>query len=273
MTIQATQTASQSALETAIAVRRNTAQSASESSFAEVVAKQISPAPYTTKQAVDFFRGSPTHHEIANKAVALRLNKQQIVDAMASAGYENRTPEELSAGIDKFLSANSDAYGWGVDGTLMSRTVMNTASSVALSKNYQHAREFIAQNAGTVKSTDRISTGFGWGKHFTVGEARAFFSTNPDDIEILALAAGFNMSDEELATTLAYGRGDAYNALDANAMVNNSNRFGFDREGHIVELNGSTKRAQNGNSMLTLYDTPANVAGAAALGGTMHTTA
>ena len=106
-----------------------------------------------------------------------------------------------------------------------------------------------------------------------MGEARAFFSTNPDDIEILALAAGFNMSDEELATTLAYGRGDAYNALDANAMVNNSNRFGFDREGHIVELNGSTKRAQNGNSMLTLYDTPANVAGAAALGGTMHTTA
>lgn len=272
MTVQPTNTAFQSNFETASSVKRTAVPATSKTSFAKVAAAQSGPAPYTTSQAVDFFGSHPTHKEIANKAVSLHLNKQQIVDAMVSAGYENRSPEELSSGIDEFLSSNSDTYDWGVNGTLMSRASMNTASSVSLSKDYQRAQDFVAQNASTVKSTDRISTGFGWGKHFTVGEARAFFATTPDNNEILALAAELNMSDEELATTLAYGRGDTYNALDANAMVNNSNRFGFDREGHIVELNGATKRAQNGNSMLTLYQATVDNAGSSALGGTMHTT-
>lgn len=251
--------------------------SSATTSFTATLTGLNNDTSYTDADVKVFFAGNPTPDQIASKAASLGLNKQQILAAMETGGYDNSDPAALSDGVDSFMTAHAGAYSWGAGGVLAEVSVKNTGASVVLSKasvgptkssvaptsEYHFAQEMMARNALAAKGSDRISTGLGMGPTVTVEQTRQFFATNPDDNAILKMAAKFGMSGEELSSALVYGRGDTYNNLDTNTIINNSDQYGYDTAGRIVALNGQAKQAQNGNSMLSVYGSGNAVASAA----------
>lgn len=88
-------------------------------SFANVLSTQSNGTPYTDAEVRNFFANNPSRAEIADKAAALGLNKDQIVAAMRVAGYGGQSISELKASVANFVAEASNGYAWGSSGKLV----------------------------------------------------------------------------------------------------------------------------------------------------------
>lgn len=243
-------------------------------SFSSIAAKLGNGTSFSDQTVQAFFNGNPTVEDIAKQAVELKLNKNEIIAAMHTANYGGSDLQSLKDEISKFVNESKGAYAWAGNGALVSKvghqelakTPNAATTKTTLPGTYATAQEFMSRNAMVAKPTDTLSTAFGWGPRISIQQARDFFATKPSDEEVLKKASDLSMSTAELSAAMVFGRGDVFDELSTNQLVNSSNKFGFDSEGHIVELGGRTKMAQNGNSMLSVYvdeNTVKNQVGAA----------
>lgn len=232
-----------------------------EESFSSIAAKLGNGTAFSDQTVQEFFNGNPTVDEIARQAVELKLNKNEIIAAMHTAKYGGTDLQSLKDEISKFVSESKGKYAWASNGALVGSADKKEAHSTSNAiqgmttapRRYSTVQELMMGNAQNAKPTDTLSTGLGWGSRISVQQARDFFATKPTDDEVLKKASDLSMSTAELSAAMVFGRGDVFDELSTNDLVNSSNKFGFDNEGHIVELSGRTKMAQNGNSMLSVY--------------------
>lgn len=105
-------------------------------SFANVLSTQSNGTPYTDAEIKNFFANNPTRTEIADKAAALGLNKDQIVSAMRVAGYGGQSITELKASVDNFVAEASNGFAWDSSGKLVGakETGSGLSSGTDLSK-------------------------------------------------------------------------------------------------------------------------------------------
>ena len=230
-------------------------------SFSSIAAKLGNGTAFSDQTVQDFFNGNPTVDEIARQAVELKLNKNEIIAAMHTAQYGGTDLQSLKDEISKFVTESKGKYAWASNGALVESTgkkeALSTSNAIqgntTAPRTYSTVQQLMMRNAQIAKPTDTLSTAMGWGPRISIQQARDFFATNPSNDEVLKKASDLNMSTAELSAAMVFGRGDVFDELSTNDLVNNSNKFGFDNEGHIVELGGRTKMAQNGNSMLSVY--------------------
>ena len=230
-------------------------------SFSSIAAKLGNGTAFSDQTVQEFFNGNPTVDEIARQAVELKLNKNEIIAAMHTAQYGGTDLQSLKDEISKFVTESKGKYAWASNGALVESTgkkeALSTSNAIqgntTAPRRYSTVQELMMRNAQIAKPTDTLSTAMGWGPRISIQQARDFFATKPSDDEVLKKASDLNMSTAELSAAMVFGRGDVFDELSTNDLVNNSNKFGFDNEGHIVELGGRTKMAQNGNSMLSVY--------------------
>lgn len=199
--------------------------------------------------------------QIAEQAASMGLSQAQIQQALniGGLGYSPNQITDYARGNGyNFGGANGAVQRWNANaGANLPKT------SDVLPADYGFAQRMIAGNANNpnLDPNSPLSTGLGFGNRVTVQQVRDFAATNPTNDQILEQAAAHGMSLEELTTAMAYGRGDTYNTLPVNEMINGSSTYGYDTSGRIVALNGRGKSQQNGSSALSVYDPYASQGG------------
>ncbi len=241
--------------------KSNKSETTEELSFNSLVKKLGNGTPYSDQTVREYFQKNPTADDIAKQAAKLKLSENEIIAAMHTAGFGSSDLLELKSEIAKFVSKSEGHYFWDEKGDLVEKannveplhSIKSLKNENASSVPYTLVQQLVSKNAQSAKPTDTLSTAFGWGPRITVQQAKDFFATKPSEEAVLQKAAHLLMSTAELSAALTFGRGDVFDESSTNDLVNNSDKYGFDSEGHIVELNGRVKMAQNGNSMLSVY--------------------
>lgn len=190
-----------------------------------------------------------TPDQIAKQAASMGLNASQIQQGLAIGGQNvsaNQISDYARSNGYNFGGANEGLQTWNANaGANLPTTSEKLPADAAAAQN------MMATNAANpnLSPNSRISTGNGWGRNLTLQQVRDFAATNPTNEQILEQAAAYGMSLDELATAMTYGRGDTFNTLPINEMINSSSTYGYDSEGRIVATNGQGKSRINGNSM------------------------
>lgn len=92
----------------------------SSGAFASALTSASNQTGHSDAEVKKFFASNPSKQQIADQAVALRLNESQVMQAMQIGGFHGSTSANLKAEIDSYVGSPSNGYSWGTNGVLVS---------------------------------------------------------------------------------------------------------------------------------------------------------
>lgn len=279
---------------------QQTASNGNSGSFGATLASLGSGTCRSDEDIRCFFLTNPSNSAIATQAAAMRLNEDQIVQAMAVGGFGGDDVGALRNSIESFVSSSGGGYSWDAGGTLTATpsTSAKTAALSATDRQWTVAdldrsvlRQIQSQGLDSrTMNVDRLNmlyqntaTALGinanmgtanacyWSptqsRSITPDELKSFAASSPSDAQIFQKASelGLNLDDvHSMMKSLAMPTADSYYGSAFNRLNTSlsQSREGFstDSLGHIVANGGGLSTAGSKTSALAATEALGTVA-------------